>query len=69
MQAVFPNPYGIIAPYAKGAISNSQHCTKQQANSSTAHSNNHTDHSVTNTLPMYASNSVHHMPMETAPDL
>ena len=38
----------------------------QQANS-TAHSNDNTDHSVTNTLPMYASNSVHHMPTDISP--
>ena len=40
---------------------------KQQANSTTVHSNDHTDHSIADTLPMYTSNSVHHMPMETAP--
>ena len=37
------------------------------ASSTTAHSNDHTDHSVTDTLPMYASNSVHHMPMDIRP--
>ena len=40
---------------------------QQQPNSTTANSNDHTDHSVTDTLPTYASNSVHHIPTETAP--
>ena len=52
-----------LPPHAKSAISNSQCHTKHQANSSAVHSNEHTDHSVTT----YASNAVHHMPMETAP--
>ena len=60
---------GSIAPHAKSTIYNSQHCTKQQTNSTTAQSNDPTDHSVADTLPIYASNSVgvHHMPMERAP--
>ena len=56
-----------LPPYAKPTISNSQHHTKQQANSTTAHSNNHTDHFVADTLPTYASNSVHHMPTDMGP--
>ena len=56
-----------LPPHAKSTISNSQHCTNQQANSTTAHSDDHTDHSVTDTLPMDASNSVHYTPLETAP--
>ena len=51
----------------KSTISKSQCCNKQQANSTTAHSNDNTDHSVADTLPMYASNSVHHMPMDISP--
>ena len=43
--------------------------TKQQANSTTAHSNDHTDHSAANTLPTYASISAHHMPTDIAPPL
>ena len=56
-----------LPPHAKSAISNAQCCTKQQANSTASHSNDHTDHSDTDTdtLPVYASNSVHHMPTET----
>ena len=48
-------------------MSKSQCHTQQQANSTTAHSNDHTGHSVTDILPMHASNSVHHMPTETSP--
>ena len=58
---------GTIAPTCKSAISNSPQQTKQRANSTTAHTNDHTDHSVADTLSTYASNSVYHMPMETAP--
>ena len=54
-----------LPPHAKSAISNAQHHSKQQTNSTTAHSNDHTDHSIADTLPMYTSNSVHHLPMET----
>ena len=54
-------------PHAISTISNSQCHTKQQANSTTAHSHDHTDHSVIDTLPMYASISVHHIPTEIAP--
>ena len=50
----------------KSTISNSL-CHKQQANSLTAQSNDHTDHSVADTLPMSASNSVHHTPMDIGP--
>ena len=42
---------GTIAPTCESAISNAQHHTKQQANSTSAHSDDHTDHSVTDTLP------------------
>ena len=48
-----------LPPHMKSTISNS-HCHKQQANSLTAQSNDHTDHSVADTLPMSASNSVSH---------
>ena len=58
---------GQLPPHAKSAISNSQRHTKQQANSTIAHSNDHTVHSVANTLPTYASNSVHYKPTESAP--
>ena len=51
---------GSIAPHAKSAVSNAQCHNKQQANSTAAQSNDHMDHSATNTLPMYASNYVHH---------
>ena len=40
--------------------------SKQLAISTTAYSNDNTDHSVTDTLPTYASNSVHCMYIETA---
>ena len=56
-----------LPPQAKSAISNSQCHTKQQSNSINAHSNDPTHHSVTDTLPMFASNSVHHILMEIAP--
>ena len=48
-------------------MSKSQHHNKQQANHTTADSNYNTDHSVTNTLPAYTSNSVHHMPTDVGP--
>ena len=51
----------------KNAIPNSQHHNEQESNSTTAHSNDHTDHSIANTLPMYASNSVHHMLTDMSP--
>ena len=38
-----------LPPHAKSAILNAQHHTKQQANSTTAHSNDHTEHSVADT--------------------
>ena len=50
----------------KSAISNAQCDNKQQANSTTAQSHDNTNHSVTDTLPIYASNSVPHAPTETA---
>ena len=56
-----------LPPCAKSATSISQHHTKQQGNSATVHSNDHTDHSVANTLFMYASISVHHKPTKSAP--
>ena len=63
------SPLGLIAPppNAKSAISKSQCHNKQQANSTTPHSNDNTDHSVTDSLPMYASNSVHHVPTDISP--
>ena len=42
------------------------HNATKNNNSTRANSNDHPDHMVTDTLPMYVSNSVHHMPMETA---
>ena len=55
-----------LPPHAKSTLSNSKCHTKQQANSIMAHLNDHTDKSVADTLPTYASNSVHHMSTETA---
>ena len=55
-----------LPPPANSAISNAQCDKKQQANSTRANSKDHPDHMVTDTLPMYVSYSVHHMPMETA---
>ena len=51
-----------LPPHAKSAVANSQCHNKQDANSTAAHSNDQTYHSITDTLPMYAANSVHHMP-------
>ena len=56
--------YGINCPHMLKVLFLIRH-TKQQANSTTAHSNDHTDQSVADTLPTYASNSVHHMPSPT----
>ena len=58
-----------IPPHMKSAMSNSQCHHKQQANCTTAQFNDHSDHSVNNTLPTNASNSVgvHHMPSDIAP--
>ena len=66
MQTIYPKfLWDHLPPHVKSTISNSQCHNKQQANSTTAHySNDHTDHSVTDTLPMYSSNSVHHTPTD-----
>ena len=55
-----------MPPHAKSAIANAQCHNIQHANSTTTQSNDHTEHSVTNTLPTYASNTVHHTPTKTA---
>ena len=56
-----------LPPHVKSAISSSQCHNKQQANCTTAHSNDHTNHSAIDTLPTYTSNSVHHMPTDRSP--
>ena len=48
-----------LLPTAKSTISNAQCQSGQQANRTTAHSTDNTDHSVADTLPIYTSNSVH----------
>ena len=47
-----------LPSHAKSAIANSQCHNKQEANSTTAHSIDLTDHPIANTLPMYTFNSV-----------
>ena len=67
MQTIFPKPSGINCPHAESAISKSQHCNKQQANSTTTHPNDTTGYSVADMLPRYASKSVHCTPMDIGP--
>ena len=57
-----------LSPHAKSAIANAQCHNKQEANSTTAHPNDQTDHSITNTRPMFTSNSVHYLPMDKSPN-
>ena len=52
-------------PHVNSAIVNSQHHNKQEVNSTTAHSNDQTDHSVTYTIPTYTSNSAHQVQTPT----
>ena len=63
MPVMYPKLYGNNCSHMqKRAIANAQDCNKQ-ANSTTAHTTDHTEHSVTHTLATYAANSVHHIPI------